>query len=188
MTSQSVDNPRKALAVLDPDVNVGAIHQADLSRIEAALEKLADGLSPEDAALEIEMRGELIAVERRLFPGRLERARIMLRYQALYQPQRKFARFLKAVNIAHQTAYDLIAIAEAEITGPTNCTESVQSTPTEDNCVPPKYGFDLAVDKACKSLLRIFHGLDLVQRQQALAAVSDRIAAAGDDRGQDRAS
>jgi hypothetical protein len=160
----------------EPDVTATGVNKSELGRIERALSQLAAGLDPEKAASELELREKYIGAERRLFMTRLERGKILAEYKALYGPIRKWSEFLRIVNMPRQTAYDLLGANEAETASDNDCTESVQSR-SKESCESFKYGFDIAVEKAVASLNRIFKRLTETQRDQALAAILDRMGA-----------
>src|ERR1019366_4968366 len=102
-----------------------SINEAEIGRIESELGRLADGLEPEQAAKELELRKQYIGSERRLFLTRLERGEVLVGYKTLYGPLRKWSEFCKIVNLPRQTAYDLLTVA-----GEADRTVSVQSPRT----------------------------------------------------------
>jgi hypothetical protein len=127
---------------------------------------------PEEAGVELNLRGEFISAERGLFLNCRERGRVVAGYKAIYGPKRKWSEFCRIVKLPRQTSYDLLASAEAEEM--IESTESVQS-PGKMRRPQVGYNFDTAVDKAVASLNRIFRGMTETQRQQALDALVDRL-------------
>jgi hypothetical protein len=129
-------------------------------------------LEPEEAGVELKLRGEFISAERGLFLNCRERGRVVAGYKAIYGPKRKWSEFCRIVKLPRQTSYDLLAAAGAEEM--IDRTESVQSRGMVRR---PQvgYDFDTAVDKAEASLTRIFRGLTETQRQQAMDALVDRL-------------
>jgi protein gp37 len=164
----------RELPSVDRDEIDKGLHEAELGRIASELGFLAAELEPEEAAVELKLRGEYISAERRLFLTRLERGRILAGYKALYGPMRKWSEFLRVIGIARRTAYDLLdAVEESEAPA---CAETAQSRRKKPGPAVG-YDFDTAVDKAEASLNRIFKGLTEIQRQQALDALVDRLGA-----------
>ena len=72
----------RELPAVDRDEIDKGLHEAELGRIAAELGLLAAGLEPDEAAVELKLRGEYISAERRLFLTRLERGRILAGYKA----------------------------------------------------------------------------------------------------------
>lgn len=167
------------LPPVDPEVIAKGVNEAELRRVETELGRLADGLEPEQSAKELELRKQYVGTERRLFLSRFERGQVLVGYKALYGPIRKWSEFCKIVDLPRRTAYNLLNTtdeAEAETPDTVNCAKSTQSSRKESS-ESFKYGFDIAVDKAVASLNRVFKGFTETQRQQALAAVVDRLGA-----------
>lgn len=167
-----------------PDLHPEHLHdastrhkEAQLATIEAGLEKLAEGLNPDLAAKELELRREFISAERNLFLTRLERARILGDFKAIYGPARKWSQFLRTIGIARRTAYDLLDVVagpgRSDTTEGNDCAGSAQSR-TGGEFV---YEFDAAVEKGVKALNRLFRRFSEPQRQQALQAILDRLGA-----------
>jgi len=164
----------RELPPIDRDEIDKGAHEAELGRIATELGLLAAGLKPDEAAVELRLRGEYIGAERRLFLSRLERGHILAGYKALYGPMRKWSEFLRVIGIARRTAYDLLdATKEAEASV---CAETAQSRRKKRSSADG-YDFDTALDKAEASLNRIFKGLTETQRQQALDALVNRLSA-----------
>ena len=87
----------RELPVLDsagPEAAQSRQHEARLVRIESELEKLAAGLEPEEAGVELKLRGEYLSAERGLFLTRLERGWVLAGYKTLYSPKRQWSEFL----------------------------------------------------------------------------------------------
>ena len=167
------------LPLVDSEVIAKGVNEAELRRIETELGRLAGGLEPEQSAKELELRKQYIGTERRLFLTRLERGQVLVGYKALYGPIRKWSEFCKIVDLPRRTAYNLLNTADesgTETRGTANCAKSAQSS-RKVSSEPFKYGFDTAVDKAVASFNRIFKKFTEAQRQQALAAVMDRLGA-----------
>jgi hypothetical protein len=168
---------RTGLAILDPDVNSVAINEDDLSRIASELGQLAAGLEPNEAAEELKLREEYLSVERQLFPTRLERAKVLLRFKAIYGPKRMWSQFLRITRVARRTAYDLLAAAEeeAESTLADRAKSAQSKTGRNGRKSPPQYDFDVAVDKAVSSVNRVLKGFSKSQRESALKTVFERL-------------
>jgi hypothetical protein len=162
----------RELPSVDRDEISKGLHEADLGRIATELGQLAAGLEPEEAGVELKLRGEFISAERGLFLNCRERGRVVAGYKAIYGPKRKWSEFCRIVKLPRQTSYDLLAAAEAEEM--LDSTESVQSSGKARRS-PVGYDFDTAVDKAEASINRIFKGMTETQRQQALDALVDRL-------------
>jgi hypothetical protein len=154
-------------ALLDPDVNMPGINEADLVRIETKLGQLAECLTPDEIEKELKLRVEYISAERSLFSSRLERGIALAKYHALYAPLGKLSEFLRIVKVDRRTAYRLMEKAEAETLNRVKMTR-LPSKKRKAPTSPLRYGFDIAVDKAVASLNRIFKGFTETQRQQAL--------------------
>jgi hypothetical protein len=150
-------------------------HEERMRYLDTALAKLAHGLEPEPAEVELALRSRFLGCERAIFLNRREKAEILAGYKRLYGPSRKWSEFLKTIGIPPRTSYDLLKLVQKpeESISRTDCAESAQS----DNGEPLKYGFDLAVGKAVSYLNRLFKRLTVQQRQQALNAILDRVAA-----------
>jgi protein gp37 len=169
----------RELPNVDSGVIATGVNEAELRRIETELGQLAEELDSEEAAKELELREQFIGAERRLFMTRLERSKILAGFKALYGPIRKWSEFCRIIDLPRRTAYNLLNTADeakAETPDTANCAKSAQSSRKESS-EPFKYGFDTAVDKAVASLNRIFKTFTETQRQQALAAVMDRLGA-----------
>lgn len=164
----------RELPSVDRDEFTKGWHEAELGRIASELGLLAAGLEPEEAAVELKLRGEYINAERRIFLTRLERGQILAAYKALYGPLRKWSEFLRVIGIARRTAYDLLD--KAEEAKASVCADSAQSHRKKGGPTVG-YDFDTVVDKAEASLNRIFKGLTETQRQRALDALVDRLGA-----------
>jgi hypothetical protein len=167
------------LPLVDLDVIAKGVNEAELDRIETELEQLAGGLESEGAAIELELRKKYIGAERRLFMTHQEGGKILAGYKALYGPIRKWSEFCRIVDLPRRTAYNLLNTAdeaEAETPGADNCAKSAQSSRKESS-ESFKYGFDVAVDKIVAFAHRVVSKLPEAQRQPALDAAADRMAA-----------
>jgi hypothetical protein len=163
-------------ALLDPDVNMPGIDEAELVHIETKLGELAASLTPDEAATEIKLRVEYIGAEKSLFSSRLERGIALAKYHALYAPLGKLSEFLRIVKVDRRTAYRLIDKAEAETVGCVKMTRSA-SKERKEPTPPLRYGFDIAVDKIVDFANRVVSRLPEAQRQLALDAAADRLGA-----------
>jgi hypothetical protein len=151
--------------------------EGELTRLADALARLAGGLEPEEARVELKLRGQLIDAEHTLFLTRRERAKIVAGFKSIYGPRRQWSQFCRIVNLRRQTSYDLLG-ASREEDRDTDGPESVQTSSAGKMFrLPVRYTFDTAVDKAVASLNRIFSGLTETQREQALDATVNRIGA-----------
>ena len=131
-------------ALLDPDVNMPEINQAEVGHIETKLGQLAACLTPDEAANELKLREEYISAERSLFSSSLERGIALAKYHALYAPLGKLSKFLRIVKVDRRTAYRLIAMAEAETLGCVKTTR-LASKERKEPAPPLRYRFDDAV-------------------------------------------
>ena len=86
-------------ALLDPDVNLPEINEAELGDIETKLGQLAASLTPDEAAKELKLRAEYIGAEKSFFSSRLERGIALAKYHALYAPLGKLSKFLRIVKV-----------------------------------------------------------------------------------------
>ena len=163
-------------ALTDPDVNTLGINEAELGHVETKLGELAACLTPDEAEKELKLRVEYISAEKSLFSSRLERGIALAKYHTLYAPLGKLSEFLRIVKVDRRTAYRLMEKAEAETLTRVKMTRSAPKKRKEPTS-PLRYGFHIAVDKAVASLNRIFKEFTEIQRQQALAAVMDRVGA-----------
>ena len=167
--------PRRAAE--EEERETGERDEAELTRLADALARLAGGLEPEEARVELKLRGQLIDAERTIFLTRRERAKIVAGFKSIYGPRRQWSQFCRIVNLPRQTSYDLLDASEIEAEG-TDCPESVRSSSDSKRLRKPvQYTFDSAVDRAVASLNRIFSGLTGTQRQEALNATVDRMGA-----------
>jgi hypothetical protein len=73
------------------------------------LNELAKQLDNVDIEYERKLRGELAAVERRLWMDRYEKGRILFSYRALYKPKGGWYVFCKAVGLNERSALRIIA-------------------------------------------------------------------------------
>ena len=162
--------------LLDSDVNMSGINQAELGHIETKLGELAACLTPDEAAKEIKLRVEYINAERSLFSSRLDRGIALAKYHALYAPLGKLSKFLRIVKVDRRTAYRLIEKAEAETLGCVKMTQ-LASKERKEPTSPLRYGFDIAVEKIVAFANRVVSKLPEAQRQAALDAAADRIGA-----------
>ena len=77
----------RELPSVDRDEISKGLHEADLGRIATELGQLAAGLEPEEAGVELKLRGEFISAERGLFLNCRERGRVVAGYKAIYGPK-----------------------------------------------------------------------------------------------------
>jgi hypothetical protein len=150
-------------AVILPSPN---FDEKDLELVEKALSELAVGLEPVEAETENKLRAVYMLSERSLYSNGIERGKALAQYRAFYAPLGKLSEFLRIVKISRQTAYRLIAKAEAEALGTTK-----PGTPKE----PVILTVDLAVESMLKSCKQIAGRLPLDQRKAALDAVGATI-------------
>jgi protein gp37 len=158
--------------------------QLNLTRIgemECQLGELAADLGPEQAWEEQGLRDRLVTTERGLFQSRKERAEIVKAYHALYAPLKKWSAFCRITKLKRQTGYDLL-----QMTSQSRCTDSVQlvgsvglSTYASTERTPPSGTSPLTVDatvkKALRRLERVFKGLTVEQRAEAISLLFARL-------------
>ena len=169
----------RELPVLDsagPEVAQSRQHEARLVRIESELGKLAAGLEPEAAGVELKLRGEYISTERQLFLTRVERGQILAAFKVLYGPLRKWSEFLRITGVARRTAYDLVdAVEEAEAAETSMCAESAQSPraarPAKNQVITAAE----AVEKAAVAVERVLDRLPEQDRLKALDKLVERL-------------
>jgi hypothetical protein len=158
----------RELPAVDPDLIAMGINESELGRIENKLGQLAEGLEPEEAGKELELREKYIGAERRLFMSRQERGSILAAYKDLYGPLRKWSEFLRIVDLPRQTAYDLLAVArEADSTVSVQSPRAARSAKT--------FGLEEAVDKAAGAVQRTLGRLPEKDRQAALNRLVERL-------------
>jgi hypothetical protein len=164
----------RELPKVDPDAIATCINESELSRIASELERLADGLEPEQAAEELELRKQFIGAERRLFLTRIERGQVLAGYKALYGPLRKWTEFCKIVNLPRQTAYDLLAVASEE-DAEGNRTDSVQSLRRRRPARKQALSTAEVVDRAAAAVERALGLLPEQDRGKALDKLVERL-------------
>ena len=134
-----------------------SMNEVALNRIDSELRELAVDLADEVAEREKVLRPLLIDVERSFFLNRAEKGEILRQYKAIYGPLRKWSAFLRIINMARQSSYDLIAAADS--------TSSVQSAPQRSK---KAMTVDQVICKASRSVARYF---ECLAEQDKLAAV-----------------
>ena len=165
----------RELPKTDSNAIAMSINEAEIGRIESELGRLADGLEPEQAAKELELRKQYIGSERRLFLTRLERGEVLAGYKALYGPVRKWSEFLRIVGMPRQTAYDLLSVASDEDVE-ANRTDSVQSIRAGRTAKKQASTIADAVDRAAAAVERVLGLLPEQDRAKALDKLVERLA------------
>jgi hypothetical protein len=162
-----------------PEFNL-EVHTLGLAFLEKGLAGLAAKLDPAKAKGELKLRKQYLSIERSLFQTGVEKGKILVQYKTLYEPLRKWTAFCRIVNVPLRNTYNLMAAAlnadaQNEVTDLGNHAKLARLLGSKEPRNSPDYDFDTAVEKIIASINRIMAGFAEPQRQQALAAVVDRM-------------